>query len=79
MTDDVLAQVREIASDLFNIPAAQLGPAASPETIPDWDSVQHLNFVLALEQRFEVQFAPEDIEAMRSLGDIAAIVARRRA
>lgn len=78
MTDDVLDQVAETASELFNVPRAQLTPASSPDSVPDWDSVQHLNLVLALEQRFGVQFDPEDIEKMRSIGEIAAIVSRRR-
>lgn len=77
MSTPVLDQVREIASDLFNVPAAQLTADSSPETLPDWDSVQHLNLVLTLEQRFNVQFEPEDIDKMRSLSAVAEIVSRR--
>jgi acyl carrier protein len=77
MSNNVLDQVREIASDLFNVPAQQLGPDSSPDTVPDWDSVQHLNLVLTLEQKFNVQFGPEDIEQMRTLSAIADLVGKR--
>lgn len=77
MNNAVLDQVKEIASDLFNVPAQQLGPDSSPDTVPDWDSVQHLNLVLTLEQKFNVQFAPEDIEQMRTLSAIADLVGKR--
>lgn len=77
MSNAVLDQVREIASDLFNVPPQQLGPESSPDTVPDWDSVQHLNLVLTLEQRFNVSFGPEDIEQMRTLSAIAELVSKK--
>ena len=39
-----------------------------------WDSVQHLNLVLALEQVLSIQFTPEEMERMQSVGEIVAVV-----
>ena len=39
--------------------------------------MQHLNLVLAIEERFGVQLAPEDIEQMNTIGAAAALVERR--
>lgn len=74
MTPTTLDQVRGIASDLFVIPAQQITPNSSRETIPTWDSTQHLSFVLALEERFQIQFSPEEIEQMTSIGTITALL-----
>jgi len=63
-----------MASDLFGIPAEQISTASSPETLEAWDSVQHLNLVLALEQKFNLQLSPEEIEQMKNVGDIAKLV-----
>ena len=67
-------QVRNVASDIFGIPADKITAESSPETIENWDSMQHLNLVLAIEEKFGVQFEPEDIEQMRNLGAVAALV-----
>jgi acyl carrier protein len=67
-------QVRGIASDIFGIPAAKITAESSPETIENWDSMQHLNLVLAVEEKFGVQLAPEDIEQMKTIGAVAALV-----
>ena len=72
-----LPQVRSIAADLFGVPEASIGPDSSPETIEGWDSIQHLNFVLALEDRFGFQISPEEMDRMRTIGGIAEIVDRR--
>jgi acyl carrier protein len=63
-----------MASDLFGVPAYQISNASSPETIEAWDSVQHLNLVLALEQKFNLQLSPEEIEQMKSIGDVAQLI-----
>ena len=39
-----------------------------------WDSVQHLNLTLALEESFGFQFSPEEMDRMKTIGQIAAIV-----
>lgn len=70
----MLEQVRNLASDIFGIPAAKITAESSPETIESWDSVQHLNLVLALEEKFGVQLEPEDIEQMKNIGAVATLV-----
>ncbi len=37
-------------------------------SVAAWDSLGHLNLILALEAEFNVSFSPEDVINMRSLG-----------
>jgi len=67
-------QVRNIASDIFGIPAEKITAESSPETIENWDSMQHLNLVLAIEEKFGVQLDPEDIEQMKNIGAVVTLV-----
>jgi acyl carrier protein len=74
LTASVFEQVRNVASDIFGIPADQITTESSPETIENWDSMQHLNLVLAVEEKFGVQLDPEDIEQMKNIGAVAKLV-----
>ena len=74
MTDSTFEQVRNVASDIFGIPKDKITAESSPETIENWDSMQHLNLVLAIEEKFRVQLEPEDIEQMKNIGAVAALV-----
>ena len=74
MTASTFEQVRSVASDIFGVPAGKITAESSPETIENWDSMQHLNLVLAIEEKFGMQLAPEDIEQMKSVGAIVALV-----
>ncbi len=42
-------------------------PALPRTPIETWDSLHHLSFVVALEQEFNVQFSPEEIEQLLSI------------
>ena len=70
----IFEQVRIIAADVFAIPRDRLSPDSSPETIESWDSIQHLNLVLALEEKFQVQLSPEEIEQMHNIGQVAKVL-----
>jgi acyl carrier protein len=74
LTSSTFEQVRNIASDIFGIPANKITAESSPETIDNWDSIQHLNLVLAVEEKFAVQLEPEDIEQMKNIGAVATLV-----
>jgi acyl carrier protein len=74
LTLTILDQVRGVASDLFGVPVHRIVAESSPELIEAWDSTQHLNFVLALEEKFGFQLSPEEVEQMRNVGEAARLV-----
>jgi len=77
MNGEILNQVRGIAADIFKVDAKRLDAASSPEQVETWDSLQHLNLVLALEGTYGIAFDPEEMERMKNLGVIAALVGNK--
>jgi len=67
-------EIQEMVARIFGLPAEQVRPESSPDTIDTWDSLQHLNLVLALEQQYDIQFTPEEIEQLLSVEIIIAFV-----
>jgi len=74
LTRTIFEQVSQLVSDIFAVPSERVRADSSPDTIEAWDSMQHLNLVLALEERFNLQLSPEEMEKMRSVGEISAMV-----
>jgi len=73
-----LDDVRRVLADVFGVDPGRVGPDSSPDTIEGWDSVQHMNMVIALEQEFAVRFTPEEIEEAVSVAAIAELVRRKQ-
>ena len=74
MDNSILDRVRQIAADVFGIQIEQVTPQSSRDSIETWDSLEHLNFVLALEQSFSIQLDPEEIEQMLSVELVCIII-----
>jgi acyl carrier protein len=74
LSSEILEQVRNITADVLSVSPASVTAESSPETLESWDSVHHLNLVLALEEKFSIQFSPEEIDAMHNVGKIAAVI-----
>jgi acyl carrier protein len=78
MSSPLLDRVRGIAADVLEVPITQVTPDSSPETLETWDSVHHLNLVLALEQEFNLQFEPEEIDQLDNVGEIVTVISRKQ-
>jgi len=77
LTPSIFEQVRGIASDILGVQSDKITAESSPETMENWDSIQHLNLVLAIEEKFGVQLAPEEMEQMKNVGLVAALVEKK--
>jgi acyl carrier protein len=73
----MLERVRRITADVFNVPVETILPESSPDNIEAWDSLHHLDLVLALEQEFGTQFTPEEIEQLLSVEVIASLLTEK--
>ena len=57
-------RIREIMSSVFNVDIAEIDEKASPDTIEKWDSLAHMNLIVALEEEFEVEIIEDEIIEM---------------
>jgi len=71
-------ELRGIAADIFQVGPDRIHRESSPETIESWDSLQHLNLILALEQHLGLEFEPDEIERMTSLDAIFSIIEEKQ-
>jgi acyl carrier protein len=58
--------LKQVMAAVLGVPAAAIGPDASQDTLPAWDSLRHMNLVLALEQAFGVVIPDEDAAEITS-------------
>jgi acyl carrier protein len=76
--DKVYEELTEILRDVFDNPSIVATPELSAKDVPEWDSFNHINVVLAAEMRFSVKFRTSEIEGLRNVGDFVALVERKR-
>ncbi len=47
----------------------------SPNTVESWDSLKHMNLILALEEEFDVEFSDDQVGELTSYGEIRETLA----
>ena len=67
-------RIKNIMSAVFEIPEEQIKDNSSPDTIESWDSLKHMNLIIALEEEFEVEFTDNEIYEMMNYTLIKSII-----
>jgi len=52
-------KLKELMARVFGVEVTAIGDDASPDTIENWDSLRHMNLVLALEEEFGIELTDE--------------------
>lgn len=68
----VLEQLRETIAQTLNVPPQAITANGTQENTPGWDSLGHVNLMMALEQTFDVQLEVEDFPVLNSVPAILA-------
>jgi acyl carrier protein len=67
----VMDTVCDVIAEVFGAPRPEVGAATVRDDIPEWDSVGHLNLMLALEEAFDVSFSVDEMPELVSVAAIA--------
>jgi len=76
-TQAVTQRIHRVVAHVFGVPLNSISDDSNPDTIPMWDSLSHINLILALEAEFGVSLTPEDTMDMVSVRLIRIILSER--
>lgn len=62
------SQVITLFSDVLGIPVESITDETSPDNTPQWDSLQSMNLVMAMESAFGVRLSTKEIVSMKTVG-----------
>lgn len=77
MNSALVEQIRQIAADIFGEPVGKIQTQSSPQTLQNWDSLAHLNLILALEESFQCEISPEEAEKITTVGDAVKVIEQK--
>ena len=60
-------KIDEVISNIFGTPLNEINGQSSPDTIENWDSINHMKLITALEEEFDVEFTDEEILEMQNV------------
>jgi len=76
-TDELYARLTPIFRDIFDDDDLTPTPTLSADQVDGWDSLAHINLVVAIEQDFGVRFAATEIEGLSNVGEFVGVLASK--
>ena len=68
------AKIINVMSIIFKIDENEINDNSSIENIQSWDSLKHINFIISLEEKLNLEFSSDEIVKMISLKKILDII-----
>jgi acyl carrier protein len=71
---EMLSQVEAVFHDVLDNSSIRLTAAATASDVEDWDSLNHIQLVVAVEKAFGVKFTSAEIQGWNNVGDMLACI-----
>lgn len=72
--EQVYAELNKIFQEVFDDDSLVISDETTSDDIEDWDSLEQINLIVAVEKRFCVKFKMEDILNLRNVGEMIDII-----
>jgi acyl carrier protein len=67
-------RIKKVMSAVFEIPNIEINETSTMDTIESWDSLKHMNLVIALEDEFQITIPDEEVGNLASFLLIKLII-----
>ena len=68
--------VQQIFRDNFDVEVLVVTREACADDIQDWDSLEQINLLTAIEKKFQIKFKLADVRGLKDVGDLLDLVGR---
>lgn len=72
--NEIYTRVTRVFAIVFDEVPACIGPTTNAADIPEWDSTNHVNVILALEEEFGINFTSTQIEGVENVGQMVDLI-----
>ena len=65
--------------DVFDDDSITATPQMSAADVKDWDSVNHVTLIVAIEESFGIKFQTSEVEKMKNVGQLVETIEKKSA
>lgn len=70
-------RLNNVFRDVFDNRKILVNERTISDDIEDWDSLEHINLIEAVEQEFKMRFKMKEVSGMKNVGEMAHIILER--
>lgn len=74
---DIIERLNEVFQDVFDDEDIVVDDETTADDIEDWDSIEHINLISAVESEFGIRFTMGEVSGMKNVGEMISIIEAR--
>ena len=71
------SRLTSIFQDLFDDPVLEINDEMTANDVEAWDSLTHINLIVAVEKEFKIKFTTGEVNQLRNVGELVALIRRK--
>ena len=75
---DILAQVQDVFREELEVDDLVLTDETTADDVEEWDSLSHVQLVVALEKSFGIKFTSREILSWDNVGDLIDFIEKKK-
>lgn len=74
---EIMEGITEVFRDILDNKTLVLQDETTAADVENWDSLNHIDLILAIERKFKVRFTTREVTGLRNVGELAALVQQK--
>lgn len=79
LESEIRAKLTVLFRDVFDDDTLQIRDDMTAKDVEEWDSLTHINLIVAAEGEFGVSFTTKEVQSLRNVGEFIALIAKKAA
>ena len=71
---ETLSRLSEVFQEVFDDDELEVSHSTSAADVEQWDSLMHVNLVLAAEREFSVRFSSTEVAQLNDVGELIGLI-----
>lgn len=77
-TKEIMTEVTKIFNDVLDLDEyVELNEKTTANDVKEWDSLTHIQLVVAIEKHFKTRFTASEIQACKNVGQLCETIEKR--
>lgn len=72
--EEIYSRLNEVFKDVFDDKNIVINDETTADDIEDWDSLEHINLIVAIENEFGVKFSMGETTSLKNVGEMVTLI-----
>jgi acyl carrier protein len=75
--EQIYGQLTNVFHEVFEDQSIVPTPEMKASDVEEWDSLNHINLIVAIEARLKIKFKTAELESLRNVGHLVEIIEKK--